>query len=979
MKNIGKIFFILFLIFPLICLASCDNTEQNDTSNPGVDDIIKTYNVTIDGDLHKVIEGEKAPLLQPEDTLDKIFSHWEVDGVKFDINTAIYQDTEIKSVFRNRENYKVYFDDEEVMVKEGFKVEKPDTPTKEGYTFYAWFDENNPFDFETIITKDIYLTSKWVKDEVDIGNNEYIFLDNIGGINTPIWDSYYYRNNECIYFKFETDQIVEGHYAIGLYLQLGDAEKSSRNENTFLIQAFVSERISIYHYPNNSKKEIIKGELNLLIGIKNKIIRDGDKTVMTIEIPYDALRFLIVDGEFDNTDVIGLSMTADQMINVVSDSWETELKGFNNKNLVDRGDPRDYIRISYDNVLFNFNNNSVDTFISGNVGQSNVLINVGDYQTISDKNGDFSLQILRNYNDNNLKVSLSKDLYENLELDIPFEKMTNEYIINTKLQPLTGKLNCVWTNEVNFDNNYEDLMIKSISLTLGNEEIEHGLAFKVLVKKTLVNNGQVGLILSDCLNNLNITDALLEAINQEEFVEIVLNNQIYLETEICLYNYPFENNEQLFVKAYLKNQNLIYSNTIDFVISDIAQKIYLDESLDEDENTALESKYLIFTLQYDEYTKDIRYGELLSPIEVEPKLYQKLLGWYNEDGVKWNFDTDIVKGNVILHSEYEADYSNIEFVSIGQIGGQLATKWDTYIAFENNYIITKIVTDEVIDINVSDGVGFLFHFGDLDITRTAKTYIVESYVLNSDVSGSCYHYPNNSKKEIKLKNSVKNLTIENGMTTMYMLIPLESLSTTPVDELKICVISVTGNNTDVWTFDNQVVSRETPLKYVILKEDGSLERFAVSKEVFDYLASKTTAYKDGKTIFDNLAQITTSGTVEKVENNANLFSNRLTQNYIFDSNTLEFLDELDYTFNKIEGGNFVIQKSGYVILMVPDNSSYQTLNNKISSEGWVKVLSKFNKTGELTDDISYYIKWCEAGESYSYGKWNIAITKNLNN
>ena len=169
------------------------------------------------------------------------------------------------------------------------------------------------------------------------------------------------------------------------------------------------------------------------------------------------------------------------------------------------------------------------------------------------------------------------------------------------------------------------------------------------------------------------------------------------------------------------------------------------------------------------------------------------------------------------------------------------------------------------------------------------------------------------------------------------------------------------------------------MKYVILKDDGSLERIAISKEVFDYLASKTTGYKDGKTIFDNLAQITTSGTIEKVENNANLFSNRLTQKYIFDNNTLEFLDGLDYTFNKIEGGNFAVQTSGYVILMVPDNSSYQTINNKISSEGWVKVLSKFNKSGELTDDISYYIKWCEAGEFYSYGKWNIAITKNLNN
>lgn len=973
MRKISKLFLILGLILSLN-LISCGSEEDTKTPpTPIVEETVKTYEVIIDGVKHKVIEGQKAPLLQPKDTEDKIFTHFESEGVKFDIDTLITKDVEIKSVFRERKNYTVYFDSEEVTVKEGFKVQMPTNPTKVGYTFYAWFNGNKPFDFETEVYGDIYLTSKWVKDELMINEEDFISLGTIGGVNSVLWNSYYYRSDDSIYFKFASDLVVDGHYALGLFLQLGDEEKVLRNDNTFLIQTYVSERISIYHYPNNIKKEIITGEKSLNIGIVNKITRNENGTEMIVQIPYSALKFLDVRNEFEPYDVIGLSMTADQMKNVVSDLWDFDLKGYNNKNLVDRYDPRDYIRISYGNVLFNYNNNTADTFISGNVGDKDVIISLGEKQTISDENGNFSLSFIRDYDNANIKLHLSKKLYSDQDIDLKFIDMVNAYTINTKLKPITLKLDADWTEEVKFTNNGSDLLVESISLML-DEEIDNGLAFKVLVKKTLIDDGKLGIVISDSIETLNTEKALIDAVYQGEFKEVTYLNEQYLEAYICLYNYSILNSEQLFVKAYLQKDDITYSSMVDLIISDIAHTV----SMSLINNRLLELKYLTYTLNYDGIKIDVLYKEHLEEIHTEPKLYQKLLGWYDEEGIKWDFANDVVKGDITLHSQYEADYSTISFTQVGLIGGQTANTWETFIALENNYIITKIVTNDVLASDVNAGIGFLFHFGEETTLRTDKTYMFESYVLDSKVSGLIYNYPNNVKKKAEVIDVVKNLVIEDTVTTMYMLIPLTDLKA-DISELTFCVISVTGNNTDVWTFNNQVVIREIPIKYVVLSEDKKLESYAVTKEVFELLASKTTAYQNGKKVFLNMATLTTTGTLEAITYNANLFSNRLTQNFIFDRNIPLFLNGMNYTYNKIEGGNFTVKTSGYVILMVPDNGSYQSLNNKINNDGWVKVLSKFHRTGKLTDDISYYIKWCEADETYTYGKWNIAITQQIIN
>ena len=60
-------------------------------------------------------------------------------------------------------------------VESGKTTTEPSKPTKTGYTFSAWYDGENAFDFSTPITKDTTLTAKWT------ANTYTVTLSNNGG------------------------------------------------------------------------------------------------------------------------------------------------------------------------------------------------------------------------------------------------------------------------------------------------------------------------------------------------------------------------------------------------------------------------------------------------------------------------------------------------------------------------------------------------------------------------------------------------------------------------------------------------------------------------------------------------------------------------------------------------------------------------------------------------------------------------------
>lgn len=182
----------------------------------------------------------------------------------------------------------------------------------------------------------------------------------------------------------------------------------------------------------------------------------------------------------------------------------------------------------------------------------------------------------------------------------------------------------------------------------------------------------------------------------------------------------------------------------------------------------------------------------------------------------------------------------------------------------------------------------------------------------------------------------------------------------------------TVNETIATTGDYSVVfgkaSADTP--EAIYKNKPAYISF---EAVNDAYALKV-GYED---VFSNLAHISANnGSMKIVVDKGNMIADRLTQNYTFQTAEAKFLEGKAYTYANMDKGAFTVQKSGYVFLVVPGGSGsslYPTLRNNVSADGWTKLFTDWNKMGSLSDPICYYVKWCEAGETYSYGKFNIAV------
>ena len=56
-----------------------------------------------------------------------------------------------------------------IVIKIGDTISKPDTPTKEGYTFKGWYIDEEEFDFSNPITEEITLKARW---EENVEENE---------------------------------------------------------------------------------------------------------------------------------------------------------------------------------------------------------------------------------------------------------------------------------------------------------------------------------------------------------------------------------------------------------------------------------------------------------------------------------------------------------------------------------------------------------------------------------------------------------------------------------------------------------------------------------------------------------------------------------------------------------------------------------------------------------------------------------------
>lgn len=92
------------------------------------------------------------------------FKGWLYEGKEFDFDTKITESITLRANWEINK-YTVTFDSgvNAQTVEHGSKANKPSDPEKGGYTFLAWYNGEEKFDFDTPITADITLTARWEK------------------------------------------------------------------------------------------------------------------------------------------------------------------------------------------------------------------------------------------------------------------------------------------------------------------------------------------------------------------------------------------------------------------------------------------------------------------------------------------------------------------------------------------------------------------------------------------------------------------------------------------------------------------------------------------------------------------------------------------------------------------------------------------------------------------------------------------------
>lgn len=351
---------LLSLCFILGVVGACSKSDKQDLSKTSY----VIYEVTVDGNAKKVLKNEKVPLPRLEDTEEKIFVGWESGGKSFDKDTLVNSNLTITSVWRDRNTYSVVFDDIVVTVKEGKTVIMPDNPVRDGYIFDGWFNGNVEFVGTELIYQNLTLVSKWVKaeDNYNYDTMQFVSLGSIGGNKAVKLDASVYRDNQRIHFKYEPEKDFKAS-AVCIFMVVGDIVGTAklRTASTFAIWVSVFGEIEVYNYPNNVKTLLISGTNKLYNGIVTSLREKDDKNALYVTVPYSFFGGVNSEFAINETDVIGLSMTADNVDDNSFDVWTSEkFKGVDGKNVVDRNNIKDYVRISPNTDLFDYPNNKVN-------------------------------------------------------------------------------------------------------------------------------------------------------------------------------------------------------------------------------------------------------------------------------------------------------------------------------------------------------------------------------------------------------------------------------------------------------------------------------------------------------------------------------------------------------------------------------------------------------------------------------------------
>ncbi len=213
--------------------------------------------------LEEVVIDKGSKLTKPANpTKDGFtFEGWYLNNKKYNFNDVVEEDITLIAKWEKvvGKTYYVYFDSDGglpkttyVTVNEGNKLRKPGIPVKKGWEFEGWFLNDEIYDFDVIVTRDMTLIARWIK---VYGTMFDITFDSNGG--TPELDPVQVEDG----YKLKRPQEIpekEGFEFRGWFKDgyLYDFDDEVTSDFTLVAEYKVKdpERISVYFEPNNGEK-----------------------------------------------------------------------------------------------------------------------------------------------------------------------------------------------------------------------------------------------------------------------------------------------------------------------------------------------------------------------------------------------------------------------------------------------------------------------------------------------------------------------------------------------------------------------------------------------------------------------------------------------------------------------------------------------------------------------------------------------------
>lgn len=315
------------------------------------------------------------------------------------------------------------------------------------------------------------------------------------------------------------------------------------------------------------------------------------------------------------------------------------------------------------------------------------------------------------------------------------------------------------------------------------------------------------------------------------------------------------------------------------------------------------------------------------------------------------------------------------YKNLGVISATNLQTWDLNVYRSSNAIYARVQTTDTIDAATETGIQFWVNVGDNTLSRTADTYCIKLAMKNGNVTGATARYLGGKYTEITVTGIERSFMSEDGKITMDIRVPFSVFEKQVTNEnLAITFASYKGNTVNkLWSYSGCSLNADQPVKYLTVTENNYVY-LAGEGSIYQTMKNNNvlkTGYEDA---FDNLAVIeATTGIMAPITNGGLLFDDKTTNNYVFDTSEAQFLEGKSYVYTGFGEGGFKVNESGYVFLMIPGSTAYSALRSKVGTDGWKVLFTAWNNMGSMNDKVTYYAKWCEAGETYSYGEWNIAV------